>query len=770
MRKTTKYLSFIALGVVLVLAGCSNSSNNQPNNQPQQPNQSGQSGQQQNNDQGQNQPDDKPSTLQEKLKSQSDIKKFASIEEAREFFQNNSTQSTYSGYASGGMMGMGEMRAKSASDAISLGDFDATESVQREATNQAAGPSSDVDYSKTNVQVEGVDEADIIKTDGDYVYALSQNNVFIIEARPAEEAEILSKIEFKNSPQDIYINDDRMAVFGRDNEFPKTDTYSQFRRRNSYTFFKVFDLSDRKNPKEVRDMDFEGNYSNSRMIGDYVYFVTDTHNYHYIEDEPVLPRILEDGEVLAFDCEEAAKCLEPEIYYFPMPYDRYNYTTITSINLRDADETVNTETYLMSGNQNMYVSQNNMYITYTKHISEYELEMEVLGEIVYPRLPESDQEKIAKIEDVENFILSPREKRQKINAIIERYGQTLTDDERDKLEEELENAIEQKYEDISKELEKTVIHKVNISDGELEYQTNGEVTGHVLNQFSMDERDGYFRIATTKRRTWSRHADSTDSYSNLYVLDTNLNQVGAVEELAEGERIYSVRFMQDRAYMVTFKQVDPLFVIDLKDPEDPQVLGELKIPGYSDYLHPYDNDLLIGLGRQTEASEWGGVSTKGVKLSLFDVSDVTNPTELDTYIIGDSRSNSAALHDHKAFLFSREKNLLVIPVTLRNSIVRPMADSEVKRYENFRGAAVFRLDKEGFDLSGKIDHNDGTTSGSRYWNGYNYYDTTVKRSLYIEDILYTFSDKYLKMNSLDDLTEMNNLKLQMDDDDYKIIN
>jgi uncharacterized secreted protein with C-terminal beta-propeller domain len=621
-----------------------------------------------------------------------------------------------------------------------------------------------------------VDEADIIKTDGQYIYAVSGNNLFLVEALPAEEARILAKIEFNNQPQDIYVEGDRLAVFGRDDKIRESDIYERFRRRNNFTFFKVFDISDRKNPRQVRDFDFEGNYSNSRMIGDYVYFVTDTHNYYYLAEEPVLPRIIKDGEVLSFDCEKNTKCLKPEIYYFGIPYDRYNFTTITSINLRNENEDIKTETYLLSGNQNMYVSQENMYITYTKYISEYELEMEVLKKIVYPRLPSTDQEKIAKIEAVENYILNIPEKRQKINAIIERYGHTLTDNEREALEKELEEAINRKYDDIAKELEKTVIHKIAINKGELEYQTNGEVTGHVLNQFSMDEHNGYFRIATTKNRVWSRHGENSESFNNLYILDKNLKQVGEVEELAEGERIYSVRFMQNRAYMVTFKQMDPLFVIDLKDPTNPTVLGELKIPGYSDYLHPYNDNLLIGLGRDTSANEWGGVTQKGVKLSLFDVSDVADPKEVDTYIIGDSSANSAALHDHKAFLFSRDKNLLAIPVTMRGSnIIEPMSDEIIAGKpaysENFHGAAVFTVTPDGFELKGRIEHSDGTEGSSWFWSGYRYYDTTVKRCLYINDTLFTFSNKYLKMNLLDNLSEINTLKLEKDgDNDYQVIN
>jgi uncharacterized secreted protein with C-terminal beta-propeller domain len=253
-------------------------------------------------------------------------------------------------------------------------------------------------------------------------------------------------------------------------------------------------------------------------------------------------------------------------------------------------------------------------------------------------------------------------------------------------------------------------------------------------------------------------------------MDENLKQVGAVENLAEGERIYSVRFMQNRAYMVTFRQMDPLFVIDLADPTNPQVLGKLKIPGYSDYLHPYDDTTLIGLGKDTNETEWGGARVKGLKLSLFDVSDVANPKEIDVYIMGDAGSDSIALHDHKAFLFSRDKNLLSIPVSIRESL-----GDQYWGKLTFSGAAVFKVDKSGFELKGKIDHSDGgRTSESDYWQGYNYYDNTVKRSLYIDDVLYTFSNQYLKMNKIEDLELVKNLELKKEksgsSDDFEIIN
>lgn len=712
-------------------------------------------------------------TVMEQLRAQTNINKFASMDELSAFLENNA-QSGSVGYGRGEMMmdfaeGMAvDTVMKSAPMAAEAGVSYSNDLGLSSQSNEGGG--SD-DFSQTNVQVEGVDEADIIKTDGKYVYALVKNDLYIINAYPAQNSEVITKIAFKSRPADIYINEDRLVVHGQNSVIHETPYYKKWRRRSPYTFFKVFDISNRSEPKQVLDLDFEGSLANSRMIGDYVYFVTTNYNYHYIDDEPMLPRLLEGGEVV--DCAVGTRCVMPEIYYFNIPYSNYNFSVVSAINIKDVDKTINQEMYLMSNAQNMYVSKKNLYITYTKYVSEYQLEMEVMKELVYPRLSAKDQEKIAKIGVVEHFILSPDEKQRKIQQIVEHYVYTLSEEKQENLEDELEAAMKQKYQDISKELEKTVIHKVAIDKDKIEYQTNGQVTGHVLNQFSMDEQGDYFRIATTKNRTWSRYMDDEEreSYSNLYVLDKDLNQVGAVEGLAKGERIYSVRFMQGRAYLVTFKQVDPLFVIDLSDPKNPKVLGELKIPGFSNYLHPYDDNHLIGIGKDTAESEWGGVRIKGIKVSLFDVSDVANPKEVDTYVMGEAGSDSIALRDHKAFLFSKDKNLMAMPVSIRETI-----DGRSYGKLTFSGAAVFTITEDKIEFKGKIDHSDkGRPSPRDYWRGYSYYDNSVKRCLYIDDVLYSFSNNYLSMNDLDnDLDEINKLKLEKkksgEDDDFEIVN
>lgn len=303
--------------------------------------------------------------------------------------------------------------------------------------------------------------------------------------------------------------------------------------------------------------------------------------------------------------------------------------------------------------------------------------------------------------------------------------------------------------------EATEIYRVAINGANLSFQAKGVVPGYILNQYSMDEYKNYFRVATTvSTGSWVNRAE----HNNLYVLDMNLNVVGKVENLAQGERIYSARFAGDKAYLVTFKQTDPFFVLDLKNPTAPKVAGELKIPGYSSYLHPYNENYVIGIGKENQT----------VKLSLFDVSDMSNPKEVAKYVIGENAdySDSIALYEPKAFLFNLQKQLLVIPVSITNygyvddikpEIATPSNDSISKdngvssspSYTEptfWQGAYVFKLTPaNGFTLQGEVSHQTG--QGNSYW----YDDSSISRSLYIGNTLYTISNSVVQLNSLENL-------------------
>jgi uncharacterized secreted protein with C-terminal beta-propeller domain len=275
----------------------------------------------------------------------------------------------------------------------------------------------------------------------------------------------------------------------------------------------------------------------------------------------------------------------------------------------------------------------------------------------------------------------------------------------------------------------------------------------------MGEYGDHFRLATTTGRTWWW---STQNVKNqLYVLNMQLEIVGSVNDIAPGETIYSARFMGERAYLVTFVKIDPFFVIDLSDPFNPVILGELKIPGYSDYLHPYDENHVIGLGKDTVASESEEFSWyQGVKLSLFDVTDVNNPKEKSKFIIGDRGTYSIAQHDPHAFLFSHSKNLLVIPIRLHE--IDPSSYSgEIpgNAYGEFvwEGAYVLTVSEEtGITLQGRISHTDEFVEENRW---YRYNQNTIMRSFYIGDVLYTVSPNMIKATDLDTMDGINVIQL-----------
>lgn len=535
---------------------------------------------------------------------------------------------------------------------------DAAESAQT-----LSGSDGDVDYSSTNIQVEGVDEADLVKTDGRYIYLVKNTKVYIIRCYPPEEAEVVSSIEQGVRVDSIYISGVKLVVFSYLPSSYQDVVRPEIIVGSDKTQVIVYDVSDPANPTVDREFVMDGHFFNSRLIGEYLYFIIKNPAY-LNEDEPVMPTIREGKEWTS---------IEPtEVWYSNMTRGWLEYSTITSLNIQDTDDPIKTETFLLDSGISLYVSQKNIYM------------------------------------------------------VGSNWGQNST------------------------------ITKISIEGGDIAFRANASVPGYVLNQFSMDEFDGYFRIATTLD-TWA----SEKAGSNVYVLDEGLELVGSLEGLAPGEQIYSARFMGERCYLVTFKKVDPLFTIDLSDPEDPGVLGKLKIPGFSNYLHPYDENILIGIGKETTESEYGDFAWhQGVKISLFDVSDVENPRELAKLEIGDRGSNSPALHDHHAFLFSRERNLLVIPV-LEAQIDESDFSGEVPPdfYGDYvyQGAYVFDISEEGIELRGKVTHiEDDSLMRSGYWFSSDY---EVKRSLYIEDNLYTISSGMIKINTLDNLEEVASVRI-----------
>src|SRR5690606_1011521 len=297
----------------------------------------------------------------------------------------------------------------------------------------------------------------------------------------------------------------------------------------------------------------------------------------------------------------------------------------------------------------------------------------------------------------------------------------------------------------------TEIFKFKLDGTDVEFYRSAQLSGTILNQFSMDEYKGNFRVVMTEGNMWD---EKTPSKNHLYILNEKMEQVGSVKGLAKGERIYSARFMGDKAYMVTFRETDPLFVIDVADPVKPKVLGELKIPGFSNYLHPLDEKHLIGFGYETTTRKnpQGGepfIITKGMKISLFDVTDFHNPKEKFTEIIGGQGTYSALQYDHKALFQHKKRNLFGFPVSIYEEGAK---DFEVD-YKG-SGALVYEITPEhGIILKGDLVEK--KSSGEQYED----WEKQVQRLLYSGDSLFTLSMNEIKSYKLDSFKEISTLKM-----------
>jgi uncharacterized secreted protein with C-terminal beta-propeller domain len=629
---------------------------------------------------------------------------------------------------------------------IFLEENNSNVSISSPAGTTATGVS--FDNSAANSQtIAG--EADIVKSDGNYVYTLVRNDLKITKINPAADSAVVSTITFKSRPQGILINGANVAVFGIDQQFSNSDLYKSFRRQNPYTFFKVYDLSDPSNPKIIRDLNFEGSYTDARLNGDYVYLFTKSQG-NYIDSEPLVPRVIDGGAVLPSSCDSSTKCFTPDVYYFDIPYGTYSFANVTAININDNSEALAGESFLLNDGQNMYVSPNNIYISYTQTVNQSDLEQGIKKDLLFSKLSADDQDKITKIEAVASYILSPESKQIKVAAIIDSYINSLTADEQTAIQTSVSDALKQKISGLARTTEKTIIYKLSINNNKVESSGMGEVSGQVLNQSAMDENGDYFRIVTTFSPIWSMFSDKpNEASSNVYVLDSNLQVVGSLENLATNEKIISASFVGNRVYFLTPLSTDPLYVIGLDDPTKPAALGAIKVPEYSSYLQTVDanGNKLIGFGRDTG----------GLKLTLFDFTDLSKPKELDSYLISDQTSDSIALTDHQAFFYSDAKKLLSLPTVLKDNGTI-----------SFAGSLIFSTINDKFVLQGKINHLGDIVSADDYWNGYDYYDNTVKRSFYINDNLYTFSNNFLKINALSDLKTIKNVTLTSGVNDYTI--
>ncbi len=457
------------------------------------------------------------------------------------------------------------------------------------------GNSTTPDFSDTNLQEVGVDEADIIKTDGEYIYALNDLGVSIVKATEGALT-LVSRIAFEGEkngyPLEMFLHGDRLVVLCRlYKDMDKTDlpkdlpemmpmdmAYSYYGYDNSCIQAVIYDIAERKTPVLVNTFMQDGNYQSSRMIGDDLIILTH-------QSVGVLDKEDKSTYVPSYKLGETTLFFPTEDIYISKRTEgvsyHQSYLNLCSVDV-SGDVSVNSQVAVYGTSDTIYASHESIYVTGYTHINDGKIAM---------------------------------------NA--------------------------------------TKIYRFSLEDGDVALAAEGCVPGGVLNQFSMDEHDGALRIATTVypyavNGHQNENAMLSQESNALYVLDKDLKIIGKLEGMAPGEIIYSVRFEGEIGYVVTFKQVDPLFTIDLSDKTKPKVLSELKIPGFSDYLHVYKDALLFGLGMDADPKTG---RTDCLKLSMFDVADPYDVSEKHVMLV-EGQYYSPASYNHKAILVNSQKNII----------------------------------------------------------------------------------------------------------------
>ena len=589
-------------------------------------------------------------------------------------------------------------------------DVGVAEDGAADAGDAYAGGGSSRDHSTTNNQEAGVDEPDLVKTNGEHLFVAQGDELFIVDAWPPEEASVVTTLPLQGWNTRLFLDGDRLLVLSNTTVEKHAAGEASYQER---TVLQVVDVSDPQDPVAEREISIEGYLNDARMIDGQVYLVT--HDWTWLpwqvwEDFAELAEALPDPYTLpeaalpgareiarphvralvqAYVSDLSDEALLPQVsdglpgeeaadedlltcaeIYRPETLADPNLTVVTHLDLRDEAGTLGA-TGVMAVGWNLYASQDHLTLSQTS------------------------------------------------GSWWSRSDESVV---------------------------RTHLHRFALDENGAVYEGSGAIDGWLLNQFSLSEHDGYLRAATTDVNGWGQRDQQAPPASHVYVLEPtgdSLEVVGHVGDIAPNESIQSARFLGDKGFLVTYEQVDPLFTLDLSDPENPTIVGELKLPGFSTYLHPYDNDTLVGVGF---AGTWEGEIT-GMAITLFDVSDFANPVVADQVLLeSDDWSWSQALYDHHAF-------------TLYNGVLSmPLYTwqwSEDEGEDAFSGLLVLDVDAEaGFSELGRVEHTDlvaqsacayGETE-SRPCDDEYYWYASMQRSVVIEDQLYSISNYGVKVN------------------------
>ncbi len=654
-----------------------------------------------------------------------------SCDDVRDYMAESLTESAleslYSGYYYDDM----GMNGAETADMDAAPAEDASDGGGGRSDDASASPS---EFTDTNVQEEGVDEPDIVKTDGNYIYAIAGGSLQIVKSWPADEMELVGQYEFPQGvrPTSLFLKGDEVVVFSRmnnrsyyaptpDGGTEETESVAQFRGTRAT----LIDVSDRSAPQAYRKLELEGDYVNGRMVDGKVFLVSnsrlrDLNLWQFMDEEEFEALPEPDYESTEEELEEMREEARPMLYDIV----RSALDEIPSGDWLPRQRIVDGD-----GNEELLTALHKCEGLYLPGVSA---ELGILN--------------ISSFDFAEDATLET-------SGLIARGWEVYSS--KQNLYVTMSSRSWWGWWGSDRDNE-SHIHKFSLeNDGQPAYLASGRVDGWILNQFSMSEYKGHLRVGTTDNQwetsPWAE--DAEDSGGNHLIIlkreDGELVETGSIRNLAPTEQIYSARFMGDRGYMVTFFMVDPLYTFDLSDPTDPKVLGELKIDGYSSYMHPLDEDHLLAIG--LDGDENGMMS--GVHLQVFDVTDMTDPQRIHHHVIstGSWSSHSEAMRNHHAFTYQERLGVLGVPVSVR------------EEGEHFSGLMLFDATVDGIEEIGRVDHSDlvaeqwcqenaADPDNCEYDPGYHRWNSRVRRSIMMsgetdsEEYVYSLSGVGLKVN------------------------
>lgn len=607
----------------------------------------------------------------------------------------------------------------------------------------SAGDDQASDASTTNNQVANVDEADFVKNDRSNIYVLADGAFQIVDAWPATKAHVVSKYKIDGDPKKMFVHNKRAFIYSSLKDIGYQDpVFNQARLKRECTYgydcdfvgdgrslqITELDIADLKAPKLIRKTKIEGSFLGARRIGDRVYTVVVHPSFNeYVKGIRYIPKDLGKytyscGEDIPFTIEQIRQMFADQAKKNNELFDEY---PIEDLIPELKDKILDPKTKEMVDTAPAVGECDGIMVAKTSDSTNL---ISILGTDLETPTPYSQVRLLARPGAVyasgAHLYLASRH-----------YLRQMESSWWFPEEEGLQDA--------------TSLHRFDLyhRQKEIRYVGSGKVKGRILNQFSLSHKDGYIRVATTTGRL-----PSLRTHNSLSILGPEageLKQVGLIDDIAPTEDIRSVRFRGDKGYMVTFKKTDPLFVFDLSNPRAPSIEGELKIPGYSTYMHPMDKDHLLTIG--FDAQDHGSMAYfTGIQLQIMDVSNPNNPKLVHKDIIGTRGSASAAATNHLAFNYYKRRNLLALPMVVCEARDSEKDDSIFDSEMTFNGLLIYGVTaKNGFKRKGglalKLGKDASDSNACQTW--WTRSISPVKRSVFMEDYVYAISDNALRVAS-----------------------